>query len=101
MIKSELVARIADRNPHLYQRDVETIVNAILDTIGDALTSGQRVELRGFGAFSVKKRDARAGRNPRTGESVAVDEKVIPVFKTGKEMRKRLNLDPVGADADS
>ena len=91
MIKSELVAKIAEQNPHLYQRDVENIVNAILDTIGDALARGDRVELRGFGAFSVKKRDARTGRNPRTGESVSVSQKVIPVFKTGKEMRQRLN----------
>lgn len=91
MIKSELVLRLAEQNPHLYQRDVENIVNAILDTIVDALARGDRVELRGFGAFSVKKRDARKGRNPRTGELVAVDEKVIPVFKTGKEMRLRLN----------
>lgn len=91
MIKSELVLRIAEQNPHLYQRDVENIVNAILDTIVDALSRGDRVELRGFGAFSVKKRDARIGRNPRTGETVPVSEKVIPVFKTGKEMRLRLN----------
>lgn len=94
MIKSELVLRVAAENPHLYQRDVETIVSAILDTIGDALTRGDRVELRGFGAFSVKKRDARAGRNPRTGAAVSVGEKHIPVFKTGKEMRERLNVEP-------
>jgi integration host factor subunit beta len=94
MIKSELVLRIAERNPHLYQRDVENIVNAILDTITDALSKGDRVELRGFGAFSVKKRDARTGRNPRTGKTVAVAEKMIPVFKTGKEMRLRLNATP-------
>jgi len=91
MIKSELVLRLAEQNPHLYQRDIENIVNAILDTVVDALSRGDRVELRGFGAFSVKKRDARKGRNPRTGELVAVDEKVIPVFKTGKEMRIRMN----------
>ena len=91
MIKSELVLKIAEQNPHLYQRDVENIVNAILDTIADALTRGDRVELRGFGAFAVKRRDARTGRNPRTGETVSVSEKVIPVFKTGKEMRQRLN----------
>ena len=91
MIKSELVMKIAEQNPHLYQRDVKNIVNAILDTIGDALARGDRVELRGFGAFSVKQRGARTGRNPRTGESVSVSQKVIPVFKTGKEMRQRLN----------
>jgi integration host factor subunit beta len=91
MIKSDLVLKIAERNPHLYQRDVENIVNAILDTIADALARGDRVELRGFGAFSVKRRDARTARNPRTGETVLVSEKVIPVFKTGKEMRVRLN----------
>lgn len=93
MIKSELVQRIAERNPHLYLRDVEKIVNAILDEITAALSEGHRVELRGFGAFSVKKRNARQGRNPRTGAKVAVDEKVVPFFKTGKEMRERLNRD--------
>ena len=91
MIKSELVQRIAAANPHLYQRDVENIVNAILDGIVSALARGDRVELRGFGAFSVKARPARVGRNPRTGDQVAVDEKVVPFFKTGKEMRERLN----------
>ena len=91
MIKSELVQRIAAQNPHLYQRDVENIVNAILGEITAAMSKGDRVELRGFGAFSVKKRDARTGRNPRTGESVSISEKVVPVFKTGKEMRQRLN----------
>lgn len=95
MIKSELVQRIAEYNPHLYQRDVENIVNAILDEITQALSRGDRVELRGFGAFSVKTRDARVGRNPRTGESVEVNEKAVPVFKTGKEMRLRLNQSPV------
>jgi len=90
--KSELVEKLASENPHLFQRDVENIVNAILDTIADALARGDRVELRGFGAFSIKKRDARTGRNPRTGESVSISEKVVPVFKTGKEMRQRLNM---------
>lgn len=99
MIKSELVLKIAEQNPHLYQRDVENIVNAVLDTITDALSTGDRVELRGFGAFSVKRRDARKGRNPRTGEAVAVAEKAIPVFKTGKEMRVRLNVDADVAEA--
>jgi integration host factor subunit beta len=91
MIKSELVQRIAGQNPHLYQRDVENIVNAILGEIVAALARGDRVELRGFGAFSVKNRRARAGRNPRTGAHVAVDQKSVPFFKTGKEMRERLN----------
>ena len=91
MIKSELVARIAAQNPHLYQRDIENIVNTILGTIVDAMKNGDRVELRGFGAFSVKSRPARTGRNPRTGEKVPVSEKYVPFFKTGKEMRERLN----------
>jgi integration host factor subunit beta len=91
MIKSELVQRIANRNPHLYLRDVEKIVNAIFDEITAALARGDRVELRGFGAFSVKHREARVGRNPRTGAQVPVGEKSVPFFKTGKEMRERLN----------
>jgi integration host factor subunit beta len=91
VIKSELVQIIASRNPHLYQRDVETIVNAIFDEITDALCESNRVELRGFGAFSVKNRPPRAGRNPRTGESVDVEEKWVPFFKAGKELRERLN----------
>lgn len=91
MIKSELIQRIARRNGHLYQRDVETIVSTILDEITAALARGDRVELRGFGAFSVKTRDARTGRNPRTGAQVSVQEKCVPFFKTGKEMRERLN----------
>jgi len=91
MIKSELVQKIVDENPHLYQRDVERIVGTIFDEIIDAMASGKRVELRGFGAFSIKKRDARVGRNPRTGESVKVEEKYVPFFKTGKLLRDRLN----------
>ena len=98
MIKSELVQRIANRNPHLYLRDVEKIVNAILDEITGALSRGDRVELRGFGAFSVKHRDARVGRNPRTGAHVPVDQKSVPFFKTGKEMRERLNRENAGSD---
>ena len=91
MIKSELIERVAARNPHLFQRDVEHIVNAILEEIVAALSRGDRVELRGFGAFSVKNRPARTGRNPRTGEQVSVSEKHVPFFKTGKDMRERLN----------
>ena len=92
MTKSELITRLAERNPHLYQRDIENVVAAILDTVTDALARGDRVELRGFGAFSVKHRPARTGRNPRTGEKVEVEAKSVPFFKTGKEMRERLNL---------
>ena len=91
MIKSELVQIVASRNPHLYHRDVENIVNAVLDEITEALAAGNRVELRGFGAFSVKNRPSRSGRNPRTGDTVHVDEKWVPFFKTGKELRERLN----------
>lgn len=91
MIRSELIQKLAEENPHLFQRDVERIVNTIFDEIIEAMARGDRVELRGFGAFSVKKRDARAGRNPRTGESVSVDQKHVPFFKTGKLLRDRLN----------
>jgi len=91
MIRSELIQIIADQNPHLFQRDVERIVNTVFDEITNAMANGDRVELRGFGAFSVKKRDARVGRNPRTGESVSVSEKHVPFFKTGKLLRDRLN----------
>ena len=91
MIRSELVQKIADENPHLYQRDVERIVATIFDEIIEAMSRGDRVELRGFGDFSVKKRDARVGRNPRTGASVQVEEKHVPFFKTGKLLRDRLN----------
>jgi integration host factor subunit beta len=94
VIKSELVQRIADRNPHLYLRDVENIVNAILDEVTDALARGDRVELRGFGAFSVKKRDARIGRNRRTGDHVEVNEKFVRFCKIGKELRERLHDSP-------
>jgi integration host factor subunit beta len=93
MIKSQLVESIASANPHLFQRDVENIVNAIFDEITDALSQGNRVELRGFGAFTVKNRAARTGRNPRTGDSVKVEEKWVPFFKAGKELRQRLNMD--------
>ena len=91
MTKSELIAYLAEENPHLYQRDVERIVTTIFDEIASALSRADRVELRGFGAFSVKQRDARIGRNPRTGEAVQVDAKRVPYFKTGKQLRDKLN----------
>lgn len=91
MTKSELIRRMADQNPNLYLSDIERIVDTVFETITDALVAGDRVELRGFGAFSVKHRDARVGRNPRTGDSVSVPEKRMPFFKTGKLLRDRLN----------
>ena len=91
MIKFELVEKIASVNPHLLQRDVERIVATVFEEITEAIAVGNRVELRGFGAFSSKKREERVGRNPRTGESVKVEEKYVPFFKTGKNLRKRLN----------
>jgi integration host factor subunit beta len=91
MIKSELLRRIADANPHLYLRDVDKVVNAILDEITQALARQDRVELRGVGTFSVKPRKGRTGRNPRTGKSVSVGNKFVPAFRAGKEMRDRVN----------
>lgn len=91
MTKSELIARLAAANPHLYHRDVERIVTTVFEEVTAALTRGDRVELRGFGAFSVKERGARVGRNPRTGEAVDVSAKYVPYFKTGKQLRELLN----------
>ncbi len=91
MTKSELIARLAEANPHLFHRDVERIVTTVFEEITAALADGDRVELRGFGAFSVKERGARVGRNPRTGQAVNVASKFIPYFKTGKQLREKLN----------
>ena len=93
MTKSDLIKRLADANPHLTQRDVEKIVSTVFDEVTEALARRDRVELRGFGAFSVRAREARTGRNPRTGAEVKVPDKVVPYFKTGKELRERLNGD--------
>lgn len=93
MTKSDLIKRLADENPHLTQRDIEKIVSTVFDEVTDALARRDRVELRGFGAFSVREREARVGRNPRTGAEVSVPDKVVPYFKTGKELRERLNDD--------
>jgi integration host factor subunit beta len=93
MIRSELVTKVAEKNPHLTLRDVEAIVAIVFDQITHALSEGRRVELRGFGAFSVRDREARTGRNPRTGSAVDVDAKRVPYFKPGKELRERLNKD--------
>jgi integration host factor subunit beta len=97
MIKSELITKLAAENPHLTRADVERVVNTVLDRMTEALEEGGRVELRGFGAFSVRERPARAGRNPRTGETVDVAAKAVPFFKSGKELRATLNLE---GDAD-
>jgi integration host factor subunit beta len=91
MIKSELILKIAEQNPHLYEQDAADIVNAILDTVADALERGERVELRGFGVFTARRRGARPGRNPRSGGVVAVPERVFPMFKMSREMHRRLN----------
>ena len=93
MTKSEWLARIAELNPHLYQSDAEKIVSTVFDEIGAALANGNRVELRGFGVFSVRSRNARAGRNPRTGEQVSVEAKNVPFFKAGKKLKDMLNAD--------
>jgi len=91
MTRSELILKISQKNPHLFNRDIEEVVNAIFAEISQALSRGDRIELRGFGAFSIKHRRSRIGRNPRTGESVQVEEKKIPFFKTGKRLRQLLN----------
>lgn len=91
MTRSELIAGLAEENPHLTIADVEKIVSALFDEMTLALSRGERVELRGFGAFTVKQRQARAGRNPRTGEAVDVAQKSVPFFKAGKELRERVN----------
>ena len=90
MIKSELVQFIADRNPHLFQRDVENIVNSVFEEISNALSEGNRVELRGFGAFSVKNRPARAGRNPKTGEEVPISPRRVMTFKASNVLKNRI-----------
>ena len=91
MIRSELVQKLMDENPHLSQRDVERVISTIFEEIITTMANGDRVELRGFGAFSVKQRGSRQGRNPRTGAAVSVEEKYVPFFKAGKLLRDRLN----------
>jgi integration host factor subunit beta len=93
MVKSDLARLIKAKNPHLYHRDVETIINAVFDGVADAMVRGERVELRGFGSFTVRHRKARMGRNPRNGASVSVEPKVRPLFRAGREMQRRLNPD--------
>ena len=95
MTKSELVLRLSKRYPHLYQRDIETLVNTVFDDIAGTLLDGGRVELRGFGAFSIRKREARKARNPKNGQEVYIGERYAIYFRTGKELRERINKAPV------
>jgi integration host factor subunit beta len=93
MTRSDLVRRIAELNPHLRPRHVEKVVDIVFEQISSALREGRRVELRGFGAFTLKRRDPRTGRNPRTGETVDVSGKYVPFFRPGKQMLRILNTD--------
>jgi integration host factor subunit beta len=91
MIKSELVTKITDTYPGLYQRDADLIVNTIFNEISEALARGDRVEIRGFGSFNTKETEARVGRNPKSGQKIPVQEKIKPVFRAGKELKLRIN----------
>ncbi len=91
MNKSDIIIKIAKINPELYQKDANKIVNVFFNTISSALIRNERIEIRGFGIFDVKKREARIARNPKNGEVVAVPEKNIPYFRMGKKMKERLN----------
>ncbi|GAL97168.1 integration host factor subunit beta [Acetobacter tropicalis] len=91
MTKSELIAALMRKHPHLQLKDINLIVNTVFGAISKSLADNNRVELRGFGAFSIKERDPRVGRNPKTGEQVQVSKKFIPFFKTGKELHARIN----------
>jgi len=91
MLRSELIDKLHDDNPHLTRNDMERVVAVVLESVTQTLERGARVELRGFGAFSVRHRKARAGRNPRTGEDVFVPEKHVPFFRTGKELRESID----------
>jgi integration host factor subunit beta len=94
MLKSELVQKLAEKNPHLYHQDLERLVNIVLNEIIGALKDAGRVELRGFGAFSIKSRDGRVGRNPRTGAPVVVEPKLAPCFRTSRDLLERMSGDP-------
>ncbi len=91
MLRSELIDKLHDDNPHLTRQDTERVVAVILESITQTLEKGARVELRGFGAFSTRHRKARAGRNPRTGNDVFVPEKYVPFFRTGKELKAKID----------
>lgn len=101
MTKSELIQRLNQKYPHLYQRDIEVLVNTILGEISDALAREERVELRGFGAFSIRKREPRAARNPKNGEIVDIGERAAIYFRTGKELRERINNEGAPASSSS
>ena len=91
MTKSELILKITSKNSYLYHKDVYKIIDTLFDCVTKALKAGDRIELRGFGTFTTKLRDARIGRNPRTGEPVAIPQKKLPFFKMGKSMKERIN----------
>ncbi len=93
MTKSQLIAKLVRKFPHLYQRDAEVLVNTILSEISTGLINGERIELRGFGAFSIRKRDPRLARNPKNGAAVKVTERYAIYFRAGKELRERINAD--------
>ena len=91
MTKSELIAKLAERNPRLVARDADEAVNTMLDAMTDALAGGQRIEIRGFGSFALNYRPPRVGRNPKSGDRVQVPAKYVPHFKAGKELRERVD----------
>ena len=91
MTKAELVDKIAEKKPGLTRKDVEAVVNTVLDSIKDALSNEDKVEIRGFGSFRIRHRRAKTGRNPKTGETVSVPLKKVPFFKAGKEMREMVD----------
>jgi len=95
MKKSELILRLSNKHPHLYQRDIETLVDTIFDTMSETLIEGGRVELRGFGSFSIRKRGARKARNPKSGQEVHIGERHAIYFRVGKELKLRVNKPPI------
>lgn len=100
MTKSDLVEKIAEKNRNISKKDIEIIVNTIFESMRNSLIRGERIEIRGFGSFTVKSRNAREGRNPKTGEVVHITQKRVPYFKVGKELRERVNMDDVDDDDD-
>ena len=102
MTKSELIQKLADQTPSIPRKDMELVVNVIFDSMRDALVAGERIEIRGFGSFQVKVREAREGRNPKTGEPVHISAKRTPFFKVGKELKEMVDKStaPLSSDDD-